>query len=96
MKDLYSVIEGPVVTEKATLQKELANQVVFKVNRKANKIEIKTAVEKIFKVKVQSVRTIKVRGKPRRVGRFLGRRSDIKKALVKLYPGEAIKFFEGL
>ena len=52
MKELYSVIKAPLITEKATLQKEMANQLVFKVDQKANKIEIKTAVEKIFKVKV--------------------------------------------
>ncbi|MDL1958996.1 MAG: 50S ribosomal protein L23 [Deltaproteobacteria bacterium] len=96
MKELYSVIKAPLITEKATLQKEMANQLTFKVDRKANKIEIKNAVEKIFKVKVLSVRTIKVKGKPKRVGRFTGKCSGFKKAIVRLYPGESIEFFEGV
>ncbi len=96
MNDLYSVIKEPVITEKATMQKELANQVVFKVDPRANKIQIKQAVEKIFKVKVKAVRTMNVKGKPKRVGRYTGRRSKAKKAVVALYPGHTIEFFEGV
>jgi large subunit ribosomal protein L23 len=96
MKELYSVIKAPLITEKATLQKEMANQLAFKVDRKANKIEIRNAVEKIFKVKVLSVQIIKVKGKPKRVGRFTGKCSGFKKAVVRLYPGESIEFFEGV
>jgi len=96
MKDMYSVIKIPLITEKATLQKKLSNQLVFGVDPKANKIEIKNAAEKIFKVKVQSIQTIKVKGKPKRVGRFSGRRPDTKKAIVRLYPGQNIEFFEGV
>jgi large subunit ribosomal protein L23 len=96
MRDLYAVIKAPLVTEKSTLQKERAGHVVFRVDRAANKVEIRQAVEKIFKVKVRSVQTAAVKGKPKRVGRSQGRRSDIKKAIVRLYPGETIEFFEGM
>ncbi len=96
MMDIYSIIKEPVITEKATLQKELGNQVVFRVDPRANKIQIREAVEKIFNVKVKAVRTINQKGKPKRVGRFLGRRSGAKKAVVTLYPGHKIEFFEGV
>ncbi len=96
MSDVYSIIKEPVITEKATLQKELGNQVVFRVDPRANKIQIKQAVEKIFKVKVKAVRTINQKGKPKRVGRFMGRRPNTKKAIVTLYPGHTIEFFEGV
>jgi large subunit ribosomal protein L23 len=95
MKDMYSVIKVPWITEKATLQKK-ADQLVFKVDPRANKIEIKDAAEKVFKVRVKSVQTIRVKGKPRRVGHFLGRRPDTKKAIVRLYPGQSVEFFEGV
>ncbi|MBA3035811.1 MAG: 50S ribosomal protein L23 [Desulfobacterium sp.] len=84
------------MTEKSTIQKESANQVTFEVNRKANRVEIKKAVEDIFKVKVSSVKTIQVMGKFKRRGRILGKRNDYKKAIVKLMPGERIEFFEGV
>ncbi len=96
MKDLYSVIQQPLITEKATLQKETANQIAFKVAPAANKIEIKQAVEKIFKVKVKSVRTMNYKGKPKRVGRSMGYRQNWKKAIVTLEPGHTIEFFEGV
>ncbi|HID96743.1 MAG TPA: 50S ribosomal protein L23 [Thermodesulfobacteriaceae bacterium] len=96
MKYDYAVIKSPRITEKATLQKEKANQVVFEVARDANKIEIKNAVERIFKVQVLAVQTAKVKGKPKRVGRYMGYRPDTKKAIVRLFPGETIEFFEGV
>ncbi len=96
MKELYSVIKGPIITEKATFQKEKANQIYFEVDRRANKIEIKKAVERIFKKKVLAVQTINVKGKPKRVGRYLGKRPDRKKAIVRLFPGETLEFFEEL
>lgn len=96
MKDMFSVLRSPHVTEKATFQKESANQIVFKVKKDANKIEIKDAVEKLFKVKVHSVNTILMKGKPKRMGRYLGKRSDYKKAIVRLSPGQDIDFFEGV
>ncbi|RLB12105.1 MAG: 50S ribosomal protein L23 [Deltaproteobacteria bacterium] len=94
--DIYSVIKEPHITEKANLQKELNNQVTFKVHKRANKIEIKQAVEALLKTKVLEVRTINVRGKKRRLGMKMGKKPDWKKAIVKLAPGENIEFFEGV
>jgi large subunit ribosomal protein L23 len=89
------VLQLPVITEKSTLTRENLRTVAFKVLRDANKIEIKDAVEKIFKVKVQSVRTAIFHGKKRRQGRYVGRRSDWKKAYVTLKQGEKmIEFSE--
>lgn len=92
----YEVIKRPLITEKSTIQKESANQITFDVDRKANRVEIKKAVEGIFKVKVASVRTLQVMGKFKRRGRILGKRNDYKKAVVRLMPGESIEFFEGV
>jgi large subunit ribosomal protein L23 len=92
-----NVLKLPVITEKSTLVKENLRTVAFKVLRDANKIEIKDAVEKIFKVKVQSVRTANFHGKKRRQGRYLGRRPDWKKAYVTLKQGEKmIEFSESV
>jgi large subunit ribosomal protein L23 len=89
------VLKLPVITEKSTLVKENLRTVTFKVLRGANKIEIKDAVEKIFKVKVQSVRTANFHGKKRRQGKYEGRRPDWKKAYVTLKQGEKmIEFSE--
>jgi large subunit ribosomal protein L23 len=96
VKNMYEVIKRPVLTEKTTLQKELSNQVTFEVDRRANKIEIKDAVERIFKVKALDVQSMMVRGKTKRVGRFSGKRSDWKKAIVTLKPGEQVPFLEGV
>jgi large subunit ribosomal protein L23 len=96
MKDLYQIIKRPVITEKSTALKEELNQVVFEVDPKANKLEIKEAVEKLFNVKVLKVRTIKVKGKKRRLGRLEGKEKDWKKAIVTLRPGDRIEFFEGV
>jgi large subunit ribosomal protein L23 len=84
------------VSEKTTLQKELSNTVTFEVDRGANRVEIKQAVEKAFNVKVKSVQTMQVTGKVKRRGRILGKRRDWKKAMVRLMPGERIEFFEGV
>jgi large subunit ribosomal protein L23 len=91
----YDVIIRPLVTEKTNLQKEMHNQVSFEVDRRANRIEIKRAVEEGFKVKVASVRTLQMAGKTVQRGRIQGKRRDWKKAIVKLMPGERIEFFEG-
>jgi large subunit ribosomal protein L23 len=91
----YDIIRRPLITEKTTTQKELYNQLTFEVDRKANRIEIKKSVEKIFNVKVSSVRTMNVKGKPARRGKIMGKRRDWEKAVVKLMPGERIDFFEG-
>ena len=89
------VLKLPVITEKSTHVKENLRTIAFKVLRDANKIEIKDAVEKIFKVKVQSVRTANFHGKKRRQGRYTGRRPDWKKAYVTLKQGEKmIEFSE--
>jgi large subunit ribosomal protein L23 len=89
------VIKGPIITEKGTLVNELGNQVVFRVDSRANKVEIRQAVERLFKVKVEKIRTSRVLGKTRRVGRHAGRRPDWKKAYVTLAEGATIDFFEG-
>jgi large subunit ribosomal protein L23 len=94
--DIYQVIKEPQIAEKGNLQKELYNQITFKVDRRANKVEIRRAVETLFKTKVLHVRTMNMKGKKRRVGRNIGKRPDWKKAIVKLAPGENIEFFEGV
>jgi large subunit ribosomal protein L23 len=94
---IQDVIIRPLITEKATLQRELQNIVAFRVDIRANKIDIKRAVEEQFKkdnVKVAEVRVARVHGKVRRQGRFAGRRPDWKKAFVRLAEGN-IEFFEG-
>ena len=89
------VIKKPIITEKGTLVNELGNQVVFRVDPRANKVEIRQAVERLFKVKVEKVRTSRVLGKTRRIGKSMGRRTDWKKAYVTLAEGSRIDFFEG-
>ena len=92
----YEIIRRPLITEKTSIQKENYNQVTFEVDRRANRVEIRRAIEKIFKVNVRSVKTIQVKGKAKRRGRILGKRRDWKKAIVTLVPGERIDFFEGV
>ncbi len=87
MKNIYSVLQGPCLTEKAAILQEEDGKVVFKVNPKANKIEIKDAVETMFDVKVKDVKTVSMRGKQKRVGRTVGFTSDWKKAYVTLSEG---------
>ena len=89
------IIIKPVVTEKSIGLME-NNKYVFKVALSANKIEIKKAVEEIFKVKVVDVNTVRVKGKENRMGRSVGRTSDYKKAIVQLAEGDSIEIFEGL
>ena len=91
----YDIIRRPIITEKTNIQKDKANQVTFEVDPRANRIEVKRAVEKIFKVKVADTRTMHVIGKQKRRGRILGKRRNWKKAIVTLMPGERIEFFEG-
>ena len=95
MKHYSEIIRSPLITEKGTLVNEQANQVLFKVTRDANKVEIQRAVEQFFNVKVVKVRTVNLLGNTRRVGRSMGRRSDWKKAYVTLAEGQRIDFFEG-
>jgi large subunit ribosomal protein L23 len=88
-----SVIRRPIVlTEKATLLRD-ANQVVFEVARAANKVQIRGAVQTLFNVKVESVNTLLVRGKDRRMGRTYGKMQNWKKAVVTLKKGDSIDFF---
>ncbi len=94
MKDPRTIILQPVITEKSMYLKEKNNQVTFWVHPEANKIEIKKAVEDLFNVKVEKVQTIRVKGKPKRVYRYEGRRPLRKKAIVRLAPGDTIEFFE--
>ncbi len=89
-KKAHGVLQLPVITEKSTFQKEKNRTLTFKVAGDANKIDIKAAVEKIFKVKVESVRTANFHGKIRRQGRYSGHRPDWKKAYVTLKKGEKV------
>ncbi len=90
----FDIIIRPIITEKTSRLME-DGKYTFEVHPKANKSQIKEAVERIFKVKVTKVNTINVRPKPRRMGRFMGRTKSWKKAIVTLAPGERIEFFEG-
>jgi large subunit ribosomal protein L23 len=91
------IIRRPLVTEKSTIQREEGNVISFEVDRNANKIQVKQAVEELFKVKVEDVRLFNVRGKMKRMGRFVGKRRDWRKAYVRLKQGEkAPEFIEGV
>ena len=89
---LLSILLGPVISEKATMVADKNEQVVFEVARDANKLEIKGAVELLFKVQVESVQIVNQKGKAKRFGRFEGRRNHVKKAYVSLKPGQEINF----
>ena len=95
MKDPRYVLIRPLMTEKSMQQKEALNTVAFRVRPDANKVEIRAAVESVFNVKVTAVRTASYEGKLKRMGRFQGRRSDWKKAVVTLAPGHKIDLVEG-
>lgn len=94
MKNPRKIIKVPLVSEKGTNMRLDQNKYVFKVDKKANKLEIKRAIEELFKVKVEDVATMMMHGKPKRMGRFEGRRPDWKKAIVRLKKGEIIELFE--
>jgi large subunit ribosomal protein L23 len=94
MTDPRSIVRKALITEKGTVLREVRNQYLFEVARGANRIEIKRAIETIFQVKVAEVRTMQVRGKVKRQGRYVGRRSDWKKAIVTLKPDQKIELFE--
>ena len=91
--NLYEVIQKPLVTEKGVAKKDTERTLCFQVHADANKTQVKAAVEKLFKVKVDEVRTATFDGKLRRRGRFSGYRSDWKKAYVKLKAGEKVPDF---
>ena len=91
------IIRRPLVTEKSTIIREEDNVLAFEVDPNANKIEVKKAVEELFKVKVDEVRLFNVRGKMKRMGRWVGKRRDWRKAYVRLKAGEkAPEFVEGV
>ena len=94
MAELHDIILRPLVTEKGAQGEAAQNTYVFEVGETANKHEIKTAVEQFFNVKVEDVRTVRVRGKFKRFGRFYGRRSNWKKAYVTLASGHSLNFLE--
>ena len=95
MRSPYDVLKRPVVSEK-TMNLLAENKYTFLVNPDANKIEIKHAVEKAFSVKVTDVKTVNVKGKSKRVGRYTGKTSDKKKAIVTLKDGDKIEVFDGV
>ncbi len=90
--NIANVLKAPIISEKSTLAAEKNRQFVFKVQKQATKKQIKSAVEMMFDVEVDSVRVLNVKGKQKRFGRTLGKRSDWKKAYVKLKPGNDIDF----
>lgn len=93
----HQVIRRPLVTEKTTMLREIGNVIAFEVDCAANKIEVKRAIEELFKVKVAEVRLFNVRGKMKRMGRYVGKRRDWRKAYIRLKEGEkAPDFFEGV
>lgn len=93
----HQIIIKPLLTEKSISAKETSNIIAFEVHQKANKIEVKRAVEGLFEVKVAEVRLMNVRGKMKRLGRNVGKRPDWRKAYVRLAEGErAPEFFEGV
>ncbi len=94
MAEIHEIIIRPIVTERSALAESTENTYVFQVGESANKHEIRAAVESFFSVKVEDVRTVRVRGKFKRFGRFYGKRSNWKKAYVKLASGHSINFFE--
>ena len=92
----HDIVIRPLITEKTSIQKEVNNQITFEVDRRANRVEIKKAIENIFNVNVAGVRTMQVKGKTKQRGRIVGKRRNWKKAIVTLMPGERIDFFEGV
>jgi large subunit ribosomal protein L23 len=92
----YEVLRRPIITEKSSLQSEYFNRYTFEVDIRANKLQIKDAVEQAFSVDVVAVNVIRVSGKRRRWGKLVGQTKDWKKAIVTLRPGQSIQFFEGV
>jgi len=94
--EMNNVIKRILVTEKSTAARDASNKYFFEVDRRANKVEITSAVEKLFKVKVEDVRVMHVLGKKKRMGRIVGQKSSWKKAVVTLAAGNSIEFAEGV
>lgn len=93
---LRKLLKRPLMTEKVVRMTEVLNTYTFEVPCDANKVEIKRAVETIFEVEVNDVRTINVRGKVKRLGRYMGRRPSWKKALVTLKQGQSLELYENV
>jgi len=93
---LMKVLVAPIVSEKSTMVADKSGQVAFRVLQDATKPEIKAAVELLFKVQVESVQVLNVRGKTKRFGRYEGRRRNVRKAYVSLMPGQEINFAESM
>jgi large subunit ribosomal protein L23 len=96
LKSSKDIISQAILSEKSTIIKEKENKYVFKVNPLANKHEIKHAIETAFGVKVTDIKTVNVKGKTKRLGRFEGKRSSWKKAIIKLKEGNSIEIFENV
>jgi large subunit ribosomal protein L23 len=94
--NVHEIIRKPLVTEKTNIAREEGNLVTLAVDPRANKHEIRRAVEELFSVNVLEVRTMRMPRKTRRVGKFSGRKPEWKKALVRLAEGQTIEFFEGI
>jgi len=95
-EDLHNILLQPLLTEKITVMRETNNTLGFLVHPDANRVQIKQAVETLLKVKVERVNVMNVRGKVKRLGRFSGKRSDWRKAFVKLKPGEKVELYESV
>ncbi len=93
-RDPFDILVKPLLTEKVTGLQEHANRVAFVVRSHVNRIEVRRAVETALKVKVKSVNIMTVKGKPKRQGKFLGKRPDWKKAIVTLHEGEKLELYE--
>jgi large subunit ribosomal protein L23 len=94
--EINKVVKKILITEKSTAAREKSNKYFFEVDRKANKVEVTNAVEKLFKVKVVDVRVMHVLGKKKRMGKVVGQKSSWKKAIVTLAAGSSIEFAEGV
>ncbi len=96
MKSIDAILKKPLFTEKGSNLKEAENKILVEVASNANKIDIKRAIEEIFKVKVQKVCTINTSGKWKKFGKSIGKRPDRKKAIITLKKGEKLDFIEGM
>jgi len=94
--EIHQIVKRAIITEKSTILKDAANQYIFEVDARANRIEVGQAVEKLFKVNVLDVRVINVLGKKKRMGRVVGQKRSWKKAIVTLAPGSRIEVHEGV
>jgi large subunit ribosomal protein L23 len=95
-KDAHQILIRPLLTEKMTELKDKQNKICFLVSPQSNKIEIKQAAEEVLKVKIDSVNIINTKGKRKRLGRYEGKRSDLKKAILTIKKGEKLELFEGV